>query len=182
MNTTVVQRQVVFLLSRDEIGKPSLVLVTLEAIGRQMLPVEAVACKLVLELRKLVPTSVGTCSTVHVLILFMIALVGLVGNRKLVHHAHDDDAVGVRLWRTFFSKGVVCRGNVLFYCLQQMHRGLFWIDVEFVIEELRISSVRRCGSAISPIICPLRRKCGCRAHRACSRHNIESETHTWTFA
>ena len=51
-------------------------------------------------------------------------------NRKFVHHAHGDDAVEVRLWRALFSNGVVCRRNVSFHRLQQLHRGRQWIDVK----------------------------------------------------
>ena len=48
-----------------------------------------------------------------VLEVWFVASMRFVGNRQLVHHTHEDDAVEVRLWRTLFSTRVVSRGNVL---------------------------------------------------------------------
>ena len=59
---------------------------------------------------------------------------------QLVHHCHEDDAVKGRLPNAFSGRG--SRRDVLFDRRQQLRRGEHRIDVEFVIEELRVDAFR----------------------------------------
>ena len=94
---------------------------------------------------------------------------GFVFNRKFLHHTHEDDAVEIRLWRALFSNGVVCRRNVSFHRLQQLHRGRQWIDVKTRID-FRIDSFRSSRPSMSSMIFPSRRELVCGvAHRVRSR-------------
>ena len=55
---------------------------------------------------------------------------------ELVHNRdHEDDAVGIRVWRALLTNDVTSRRNVLFDRCQELHRGVPGVDIELAIKE-----------------------------------------------
>ena len=63
----------------------------------------------------------------------IVIIVPLVIHLQLVHHAHEDDAVGVRLRRELLTKVVDGRRNLMLGLGQQLLGGECWIDVDLAV-------------------------------------------------